>query len=283
MKTLLTPIFKSLNTIILSVVLLAFCASGWAQTEPPAIDPQTHEICNQVIKNIYFDILKAKDSYGSLKNFDEKVMYQSQRGIFAILYQYDGEPQVGEVAHKPYRLGLTFETLGEHVFPTGDDTFLEEYPVLGVRLNGYQNHHLLKTEFDVLPLVKKYGRALADYQQEKIPLRLFLRPVKDTYFVREDIEFEVILKNVSKRNMIVKDLGANTLFFLFNDKFWGTRPSADKKGGKDVVLMAGDSLIMKFKGESFQEPKRIQIYGVYRMSVSGVNPYGTLGIDIVNK
>ena len=282
MRNISNPIIRCLISAIVAGAVLSVAANSWAQDNPRAMDPKVKEICNQVIRSIYFDILDQKDAYETLKNFDERVMYESKDGVYAIMYEA-GRPSAGDTARRPYRLGLTFEPAGQSVFPIQEDSFVEEYPALGVRLNGYQNQYLLKSEFDVRPLVKQYSRALADYQQEHIPLRLFLQPVKDTYNVREDIEFEVILQNVSKRNMIVKGLGANTLFFLFNDKYWGTRPTANQKGGKDVVLLAGKSLRMKFKGESFQEPKRIQIFGVYRMSVGGVNPYGTLDVDIVEK
>ena len=135
----------------------------------------------------------------------------------------------------------------------------------------------------MLPLIDEFGAVLARHQQEYMPLKLYLRTLKDTYHVREDIEFEVELKNVAKNNMIVKSLGVNSLFFLFNNQFWGTQPSSGDVGGRDVILKSGESLTMRFKGESFQRPREFEIVCTYAMSIQGVNPSGVLNIRVIEE
>jgi hypothetical protein len=121
---------------------------------------------------------------------------------------------------------------------------------------------------------------LAEEQQNFMPLRVFIRPVKGSFQVRENVEFDVVLKNVSKRHMVVKSLGQETLYFLINKQGWGTSPLSGKQGGSDEVLKSGEETVLRLKGESFQKPQEIELTCFYRMSIDGVNPVGKIRIMI---
>lgn len=245
------------------------------------LDPETKAVCNKVMVNIYKDILKVKTKYPQLKDFDEKALYENKYGLYAIIYKY--EPQEGEDKKKVnYEFGLTIDGINEVPFPDKRNTFNLTFPLLGLKFSGYKSRITSRTQYDIAPTINRNGAILSEYQQKFMPLQLTLRTIKDTYKIREDIEFEVILTNVSKRHMYVKSLGMETLYFLFEDMVWGTNPDSQQRGGKDIILKAGESFSLKFRGESFQKPRDIQIYCAYRMSIKGVNPAGTLNVRIVD-
>lgn len=269
------------------LVLTIFFALGlsWAvyaaEDYSIKLDPQTKALCNKVIINIYKDILKVKGKYPQLKNFDDKVFYENEYGIYTILYKDTSAEGEGQ-KNPAYEFGLTIDGLTDNPFPDKPNTFNFAFPLLGLKFSGYQPKHVLRSQFDVLSVINKNGVLLSDYQQKFMPLQLTLKTLKDTYKIREDIEFEVVLKNVSNRHMVVKSLGIDTLYFVFEDMVWGTSPNTQERGGKNVILKSGESLTLKFKGESFQKPRDIQIYCAYRMSIKGVNPSGTLRVRVVD-
>ena len=54
----------------------------------------------------------------------------------------------------------------------------------------------------IMPLITKYGMGLAEYQQDFMPLRIFIKPVKEVFKVDEntpdDLEKESKLLNAAK-------------------------------------------------------------------------------------
>ena len=92
--------------------------------------------------------------------------------------------------------------------------------------------------------------------------------------MKEDVMFDVFLKNVSNRHMIVKSLGKDSLFFLINNQTWGTSPLSGKAGGSDVILKSGEETHLRLKGESFQKAQMVEITAFYGMVIEGVNPMG---------
>ncbi len=269
------------KTILFILFFSLLCGVGKSRAEEDAFDPKLKELCNEVVMSIYQEIEKEKARYPELENFDKSRLTENQYGIYQIDYEYTGEAR--DKSQTPYRFGVTIDRMKDVTFEQSRDAFNFGFPLLDVKFSGYQRKHLLRTQFDVLPLIQKYGELLAGYQQEYLPLRLELRTIKDSYHVREDVEFEVILKNVSKRHMIVKGLGQSTLFFLFDNQYWGTRPTDNSQGGEKVILKSGESIHMRFKGESFQKPHKFEIFSVYLMSIKGVNPTGTLKISVVDE
>jgi hypothetical protein len=248
---------------------------------PTRLDPETKMLCNKVMVDIYRDILSAKDKFKQLSQFGEKSLYENKYGIYTIVYKYaPGEDDPNKAQN--YEFGITIDGIDDVTFADKKGAFNLAFPLLGLKFSGYQARHLLRSQYNLMNAINKHGAALSMHQQKYIPLQLTLRALKDTYKIREDIEFEVTLKNISNRHMVVKDLGMETLYFLFEDMVWGTSPNSAKRGGGNVVLKSGESVKLKFKGESFQKPRDIQIYCAYRMSIKGVNPAGTLNVKIID-
>lgn len=270
------------KVIVMVLFLFGLFRTAYAEENyAMKLDPETKAICNKVMVNIYKDILKVKSQYPQLENFDEKVLYENKYGLYTILYKYE-TPEGEDQKKVSYEFGLTIDGINDVSFPDRRNTFNLVFPLLGLKFSGYKTKITSRTQYDIAPSINRNGTILSEYQQKFMPLRLTIRALKDTYKIREDIEFEVILTNVSKRHMYVKSLGMATLYFLFEDMVWGTNPASKQKGGKNIILKAGESFSLKFKGESFQKPRDIQIYCAYRMSIEGVNPAGTLNVRIVD-
>lgn len=289
------------------------------QTDELIIDEETKKMCNTALINIHRDILKVKSKHKELAEYDKNVLSKNKYGFYTIEYQFGVEdPQEKDKRKTPYAFGLTINGIKDVAFPQQEGSFNLGFSALGLKIEGYQRKHLLRTQYNIFPLIQKYGVKIAWHEQKYLPLRLYLETVKDTYRVREDIEFEVILENITPRHMLVKDLEEKTLYFLFNNAEWGVissrgtggeskrariqreynkrreraaarRKSGEskkkpgskpkKKGGK-IILRAGESLIKRFRGESFQQPQEIEIQGIYGMSIKGVKPMGILKIKV---
>ena len=274
-------VIKMNKVILFAFFLFMVSVPVQAEEKVAKFSAATKEVANEVMLNIYKDILKAKDKYPELQGFGENSLYENKYGIYAIVYKDNVDPKLLKKGTSPFELGLTIDKIDDVTFAKKPNNFNFAFPMLGLKFSGYQTKRMLRTQYDMMPLVNKNGNLLSDYQQKFMPLRLTVRTMKDSYKVREDIEFEVVLKNVSNRHMVVKSLGMDTLFFVFGDMTWGTSPNSDDRGGEDVVLKSGESLSLKFKGESFPKPKDIEIYCAYRMSIKGVNPSDTLRVKVV--
>lgn len=261
---------KKIGMITVCCFLTAACGvfPAGAQ-EDRVIPPEAVEISNQVILHIYQDIFDAKAQYPDLADFGEDCLFKNRHGILLIMY----EPKNSK-ARVPYRLGITVEGLGDDEFAQENGRFHYMFPKAGLKITGFQQKHPLRTQFDVMPLVTQHGMLLEEYQQEFMPLKIFVRPAKERFKIREDIEFDVALKNVSKRHMIVRSLGHDTLYFMINNQVWGTSPLSGQRGGSNEVLRSGEETVLRFKGESFQRPQEVEITCFYRMSLEGVNPIG---------
>lgn len=266
---------------------LAFCIiCSTCHSKEPILDEETVELCNQMILNIYYKILEVRDRYKELSDFDETAFFQNKRGIYVIMYESKSVDKRRR-GKEPYAFGVTIDTMDDETFKNKQGAFNFGFPPLGLKISGYQIKHLLRSQYNILPLVEEQGALLADHQQKYLPLRISIRPLKEQFYVKEDIEFEVILTNVSKRHMTVQPLNDKTLFFLFENEFWGTSPSLKgaqyRSQAMPVILKSGESLSKVYKGESFVRPKEIEIYGVYRMKIDGVNPTTKLKIKIVDE
>jgi hypothetical protein len=189
----------------------------------------------------------------------------------------------------PFAFGLTVDLLEGDVFPKEPGSFAVPFPLIGVKFSGYQNPYLRSTQFNLTPLIEKYGLELAIFQQQKMPLRLYLRPIKEVYKVNEPIEFEVILKNVGKTHFYVRDLDERNLYFVYGNKTWGTRPKVPKKAPNGGVrkkriprktIESGEYISTVLRGNPFLKPQDVEIMGVYNMNINGVTPSGLLNIRI---
>ena len=233
------------------------------------------DLSNAIMHDIFKEIIDRKSSHSELREFSEAHLSKNEHGIYSILYE------VGDSSKDDsFSLGVTINTTDDHQFSGRPGIFNYGFPKVNLKISGFQQKHPLRTQFDLMPLVMKHGMRLAEYQQKFLPLKIEIRPVKDVFQVREDIMFDVVLKNVSKRHMIIKSLGKETLFFLINNQTWGTSPLSGRVGGNDEVLKSGQETILRIKGESFQKPQVLEITCFYNMSIEGVNPIGKISIEI---
>ena len=226
------------------ILLLIFilCLSSFCYAEDYVADKETKEICNQVMQNIYNEILAQGDNHEELSLFDEKALSLNQYGIYQIEYRYDypPDPLKEKSRKKPFVFGLTINQQDDSAFQDHWGFFDFPLPALKLKFAGYQKKRLKRAEFNLLPFIEKNIYRLYNHQQKYLPLKVSVVPVKDTFEVRESVEFEVILENVSKGHMIVKLLDDTTLSFLVDNKFWGARSVRKKEPSneREAKLMA---------------------------------------------
>ena len=276
--------------IIAAFVLLSlflFCLST-SITQAADIDDTTKEMCNQVMLNIYYDIVALREKYPELVNFGDEAMHENKHGLYTLIYKID-DPKVTKQS-TPFAFGLTIDRTDENVLPKQPGSFAFPFSLIDVKFSGYQHPYLRSTQFNLIPLIEKHGIELAIYQQKKMPLRLYSRSIKEIYKINEPVEFEVILKNVGKTHYYVRELDQKNLYFVYNNRSWGTRPKIKmpsskgrkKKSGKlpRKTLKSGESMSLILKGDSFRKPQDVEIMGVYKMNINGVTPSGLLNIRV---
>ena len=258
------------SALVLTEGMLAFA-------QAPAVDAETKKIANQVVADIYHDIFAHKSKYPELAQFDESTMFENKQGLYAIVYKYKpAEDKKAEV----YEFGLTVIDIDTPIFQEqGQYAFDLHLPVLGLKFAGYFKRTVRGKYFDIMGMINKHGVLLADHQQKYMPLQLNLRTEKSVFAVQEAIQFQVELKNTSKKNMWVKEINDSTLYCLFNNRSWGTQAQGASRT-KDLILKSGESIHRQFVGEKLKEPSEIEIYCSYSLSVKGVKPSGILKVKV---
>lgn len=266
--------------LVLAIVFLNFADTSLAQ--PPLISDELKELANKTVMNIYYDIVSLKDRYPELKDFGEQSKVINKHGILAINYSYTQvDPTLGEI---PYAFGLTVTTIDDTIFQTAKEyAFNITFPLLGMKFAGYKIVNFKSKQFDIEALLQKHGQALWDYQQNYMPVRLNLKPAKESYQTGEDIGFEVTLTNTTNVNMKIRDLTADTLFFVYDNKTWGAWEMSPGVSTKEVVLKANQSMSKVFRGNGFHAPKEFEIYCSYGMTFKGVKPAASLKVKVVKK
>lgn len=285
------------------MAIIGLALVPWAFAQDLSVSPETQEVCNRVMMNIYQDILEVKEKHKELADFGEKALFKNPYDIYAIIYQFgETKPDERDPRKQPFSFGLTIDRMGNNSFPDREGVFNLGFPAMGLKFSGYQSQHLRQGQMDLLPFLKRHGDILAEYQQQFLPLRLYIQTEKDTFKVQEDILFEVVLKNVSKRNMLVDPLNETTLYFLVDNEYWGAgspeigkkpkpkrertartqRPGPQlKQKGQKIILRSGETLSLKLKGASFLIPRQVDIYAAYQMKVQDTHPEARLKINIV--
>ena len=114
-----------------------------------------------------------------------------------------------------------------------------------------------------------------------MPLKIIIEPTKSSFTTNEDVIVEVVLRNVSKRHMYVRPLNKDTLYFLIDDQYWGTKPTEAAPDEVQKILYSGEEERMSYRIGVFQQPQTIHMMCFYRMAIHGVNPFGVQEISIV--
>ena len=255
-----------------------------ANSVPAPVKPiaaPLQELCNQVIFAIYQDIAALKGRYPELEQYGPYVLSQNQYGIYSLEYEYlvSERFRKGELA----AFGITIVRFEDTNFRQhGNQTFNFGFPLLDLKFAGYQEMFRRQEAFDIQTVIQKNGNLLLDEQSKLLPLKLTLETIKDSYLVGEDIEILVALENVSSRNLWVKELNQETLFFLYGDTPWGAKEIGRKKLSKvkRQILEPGQKITARFVGSGFLEPQDVEIFGSYVETFKGVNPSSFIKVVI---
>ena len=264
------------------IVLLCLLFSVSVSSAQAPFDDRLKEICNQVVLAIYNAVLSHKGRYKDLEDFDRQVLKENQYGIYSIDYRHTAV--VGPYKDKPFMFGVTIvrpEDTNFHEF--GKQAFDFGFPLLDLKFAGYENIYWRSHQFSIQSVIQENGDPLLEEQQRYLPLKLSLRTVKEQYHVREDIDFIVTLENISSTNLWVRDLDAETLYFLYDNAQWGAGESATKREEriKRLILRPGEKISKQFRGSGFSAPQEFDIYGSYIITFEGVKPSSILKVRVI--
>lgn len=207
------------------IILFLLCSSSSVFAQPveydgPTRDPVVIEKLNTLVKSMYEAALAAQPKSRELSAFGESALTKNEFGFYKI--DYEMPMAAAKTQAFPYAFGVTVVPLNDKIYQDKQGYFNYPMPFLGVQFAGYQIKHPLRRQFEISKHVDKMAEEMVDYQQQYMPLQLYLILEKETYQVGEPIRFKLALANVSKHNILVQSLGKETLFFTINDSFWGT-------------------------------------------------------------
>lgn len=277
------------------------------------------EKLNEVMKKIYDEAVAAKAKFREMASFDETALTKNEYGIYKIEYAMpipEGAKNVW-----PFAFGVTIDKPKDKTFTEQAGYFNYPLPYLEHQISAYAVKHPLRRQFDVAALIDKLGTELVDYQQQFLPLQVYLVMEKDEYKVHEMIHFKLVLANVSKHNILVKELGEKSLFFSINDTYWGTKAgdvqetkplsrfearrmqqkariealrarrgrqkvtptSRERKTrvGDQLILRSQEALTIDFTGDGYKRPQDVKIRVVYQLNFRGIKPTATATLKIV--
>lgn len=267
---------------IFIVLLFLFSSAVFAQdNEDNSKKDKIKELCNKVMLNIFDYIMDSKPKYRELKEFDSSVLTQKTDGIYLIQYKFkDSAARKG--GSQFYEFAVTINNLeDENAFALKSQTFDFGFPLLDVKISGYQIKSLRTKQFDLGSPIEQYGKILWAAQEDFLPFQLTLKPSKESFNVGEQVVFIVTLKNVTKSNIKVKDLNSNTLIFLYDNEEWGSKKFKSKEDQDELVLLAGRSISKEFSVPARRYPGKFKIYATYIKTYKGVSPSNAVTVDIV--
>ncbi|HRZ39661.1 MAG TPA: hypothetical protein P5246_01505 [Candidatus Omnitrophota bacterium] len=269
--------------LIIGFLIGFMCTGSVFSADDQAIDPQVIELSNRIMQDIFSEVKTSQPKFKELAQFSDQNLFKNAQGIYAIKYEYKPVAQSGDASQQdlPYELAVTIDGMEQWTFEPRKGMFNYGFPLLKLKISGYQKKHPIRTQFDIDPLVKKYGQILADEQQKLMPLKIIIEPTKSSFTTDEDVIVEVVLRNVSKRHMYVRPLNKDTLYFLIDDQYWGTKPTEAAPDEVQKILYSGEEERMSYRIGVFQQPQTIHMMCFYRMAIHGVNPFGVQEISIV--
>ncbi|MCK5082353.1 MAG: hypothetical protein KAR31_05555 [Candidatus Omnitrophica bacterium] len=138
-------------------------------------------------------------------------------------------------------------------------------------------------KFSIQEVVQRNGDLLLEEQKKHLPLKLSLETDKKEYKIREDIQITIILENVSNKNLWIKSLDNETLYFLYANTKWGAIPKSEekeKRKGK-FILTPGQKVYKKFVGSGSSTPHEFEIYCSYAVTFKGVKPSSVIKVKVI--
>jgi hypothetical protein len=270
----------SFKRMLMKYVMLFFflmVSPAWSQS----IDKRAVEVSNQVMRNIYNDLVSLKDRYPELEGLSERNLSKNEYGIYRLNYISPMTDSFGNT--KNYVIDVTISVYNgdDYLTSTGEGFFNYDFPLLRVRLLGNQSFVYKSKQFDILDIVEKNKDILAEEQQKRLPFRLGVKTSKDNFSKNEDIEFIVTLQNTTDRVLMVKELSPKTVHFLINGQAW---PVTAVKEGKRIshnVLKSAESMSRRFKIQGLNRRKEFNVVCTYSMTYEGINPTALLKVKIV--
>jgi len=236
-------------------------------------------LCNSVIRNVSEDILAKKDRYSDLSGFNEEALMKGSHKQYILSYTapiLEGKKAIS------YAFGLTcLDGDEKSPFKRKGKRIKREYPLLDLKIVGYQKKRLMK-QLDIRKILDQHAKDLSEYQQQYLPFRLVLKAEKDTFKIHEPIIFTAYLTNVTNKSLLLQTLNANTLFLNYNKKIWGAAKASKRgsKGIRTIVLRPGKILSEKFIGEGFPLAQQIEIMAEYAVPFQGVKATSLLNVNI---
>jgi len=263
----------------LSIIVAVCLFSPFVSADELVINPKIIETCNEVMANIFLDILEKKDRYKELSHFGEHTVYENEYGIISIHYQtIIGEERINQ---QRYEFWLSIIGLDDiNIFQSEEGSFEHRYPLLKIKLAGYQSKTQYRDKFKLKVPAERRSLTLLELQQESLPFQLSLEPAKEKFLTNEKIDFKVILKNVSKNSIKLKELNSQTLKFLYDGEPWDL-DEQDKKAPEKVVIKPNEKIEKSYTIEGPSVPREFELFTTYSMTYKGVKPSTSATFKII--
>jgi hypothetical protein len=248
-----------------------------------AMEPETIEIANKVIRNIFDDIKKAGNAYTDLRDFYSENLTVNEFGVSQIVYkQKSGLRDGGNI---PLELGVTVVPLDEFWVEAEDHPSREwAYSLLDCKIVAYQTDTERVRQYSLIDAIKVHGYWLEEHQQTMMPLRLSMVLDREAFSVNEKVGITVRLKNDSNANLSVRKISEETFYLNVDGIEWGSPAASvidDSRPGR-VVLRPGQTIEKHFFVGPFLRPGSVEGYGLYHISFQGVKPFVRSTIRIVS-
>lgn len=175
------------------------------------IDDETKAVCNELMSNIFQDILKIKDKYKQLENFDKSALeFDKNSGLSQISYSYDiialRKDEHSKLGENPFSFYIRFAPIDAQ-FQTVNSYEQLFYPNLKIKFYGSfinQKDDRGNLNSKIYEIVKNHSKLLSELDQSRLPLQLTIKTDKQVYEVGEGIAVELQFKNLSSSDISIK-------------------------------------------------------------------------------
>jgi len=157
-------------------VFLCLGFEGIVGAQDSPINSETITLANDIIAGIYHDIVDYSFQYEQLEDFGQESFYENPYGISAIVYEHSAS--TSDSWRPPYYFGVSITALEDDLFQDQTRYFEHVFPLLGIKMVGYEPKYLKRSQFSIKKAIETYVTQLLDYQQQYLPLRLTIEPAQ---------------------------------------------------------------------------------------------------------
>lgn len=247
-----------------------------------AVEQETVNVANQVIRAVFEDMLKSVGRYGDLDGLGPDHLSLNEFGILQIHFVQRNVPR--PEINPPLEIGVAAVPLGQvDVWGQDHPSFELMYPFLDLKIVGYQVDNKKARQYPLIKTIMTQGHWLDEHQQLHLPFRMSIIPDQPEFGVGETVGFVVRLENHSGLNLTVRQISEETLYLNIDGAEWGAREIAgggDQRRGR-VILRPGESIQKHFNVGPYGRKGEVDIYGIYHITFEGVNPAGRVRIKII--